>query len=114
MKFLRHTLVQISEWLCETTTFLSCQEQLCSQRAVSVHVSLNDNELLLTPPPLLFCVFRGMLPSKTKLIYCVLSGSKVPFKESLFTRRPYLQRFQAAQTRPSPIEMNLTSQKLPL
>ncbi len=36
--------------MCETTPFLPCQKQLCSQRPVSVHVSLNDNELLLTPP----------------------------------------------------------------
>ncbi len=31
-----------------------------------------------------------------------LDTIKVPFKESLFTRPPYLQRLRAAQTRPSP------------
>ncbi len=29
--------------------------------------------------------------------------AKVPYKESPFTRAPYLQRFRAAQTKPSPI-----------
>ncbi len=50
MKCLEHTLVKIPQWLCKTTPFLPCQKHLCSQRAVSVHVSLNANELCLPPP----------------------------------------------------------------
>ncbi len=42
-------------------------------RVISVHVSLNDNELLLTPPLYsVFCLFDGVLPSKTKWIHCIL------------------------------------------
>ncbi len=33
----------------------------------------------------------------------LVSTSKVPFKESLFTRQPYLQHLRAAHPRPSPI-----------
>ncbi len=64
--------------LCKTTTFYLFKTQLCSQRPISVDVSLNDNELLLTPPlSSVFCVFGGALPSKTKLIHCIRSASHV-------------------------------------
>ncbi len=43
-----HKLVPIVQWSCKTP-ISTIKKQLCSQRHVSVHVSLND-ELLLTPP----------------------------------------------------------------
>ncbi len=43
-----HKLVPIVQWSCKTP-ISPIKKQLCSQRHVSVHVSLND-ELLLTPP----------------------------------------------------------------
>ncbi len=43
-----------SQWSCKTTPFLPCQKQLCSQRLVSVHISLHDNELCSPRPSLLW------------------------------------------------------------
>ncbi len=75
MKCLQHWLKFLNP---QTTLFLLCQ--LCSQRSVSVHVSLNANQLLLTLPlSSIFCVFGGALTSKTKIIHGVLSGSYVHF-----------------------------------
>ncbi len=50
VKWLQHTLVKIPQWSCKITPSLPRQKHLCSQWPVSVHVSLIDNELLLTPP----------------------------------------------------------------
>ncbi len=80
LKYLQHILVKIPQWLWKTTPFLPCQKQPYSQRTVSVHVSLNDNELLFTPPlSSVFCLFDGVLPSKTKLIHCILSIQHTTF-----------------------------------
>ncbi len=78
VKCLQYTLVKIPQWSCKTT-FLPCQNS-CSQKPVSVHVSLNANELLPTPP---LCILCGEQPSKTKRIHCVLSGSDVRRKWKL-------------------------------
>lgn len=48
MKCLLHTLYKIPRWSFIITRFLPYLQQLCSQRPVYVHVSLNDNHLLLT------------------------------------------------------------------
>ncbi len=42
------------KWSCKTTPFLPCQKQLCSQRFISVHNSLHDNELCSPCPSLLW------------------------------------------------------------
>ncbi len=34
-----------SQWSCQTTPFLPCQKQLCSQWLILVHISLHANEL---------------------------------------------------------------------
>ncbi len=55
-------------WSCKTTPFLPRQKPLCSQQAVSVHVSLNDNELLFTPPlsSVFLCIrWRVTIKNKT-------------------------------------------------
>ncbi len=72
MKWLQHTLVKIPQWSCKITPFLPRQKQLCSQWPVSVHVSLIDNELLLTPPlsAVFFCSIKWCFTIKTKLIQC--------------------------------------------
>ncbi len=62
---------------------LLCQKQLCSQHVfnletssvhtISMHVSLNDYELLLAPTvSSIFCVFGGTFPSKTKQIHSII------------------------------------------
>jgi len=60
-------LVKIPQCLCKTTSFLLfTQKLLCSQRPVLVHVSLNDNEQLLTP------FFSGAFQSRH--LKCCLDG----------------------------------------
>jgi len=46
------------------TAFLPPQKQLCSQRPVSVHISLNDNDELLTPP----FSFMGGVDTRRKVL----------------------------------------------
>ncbi len=43
-----------SQWSCKTTPFLPCQKQLCSQRLISVHISLHANEHCSPRPSLLW------------------------------------------------------------
>ncbi len=69
MKCLNNTLVKIPHCSCKTKPILPCRKQ------VHGNVSLNDNELLLTPPlSASFCVFGDVSPSKTS---CIYSGSHV-------------------------------------
>ncbi len=66
---------KIPQWLCIINTLFSLSKTVVF---ISVHVSLNNNELLLTPPlSTIFYAFGGALLSKTKLIYCVLIGFHV-------------------------------------
>jgi len=43
-------LVKIPQWLCKTSFLQYLLKNSVVQLPVSVHVSLNDNEQLLTPP----------------------------------------------------------------
>ncbi len=46
--------LKCSQWSCKTTPFLSCRKQLCSQRLVSVHISIHANEHCSPHPSLLW------------------------------------------------------------
>ncbi len=77
MKCLQNNCAKIPQWLCIINTLFSLSKTVVF---ISVHVSLNNNELLLTPPlSTIFYAFGGallrlscsLLNPTTKHLHCL-------------------------------------------